>query len=506
MNSHDTNVRTVSDDQAHALAAAIASCEADPDGDRSVAVLATRTSAILGAVLLVFCRRAGTWSEIASRTTTPFASGVGRALNDAVPPDASTVRRIGGEDWTLLRGNDRAPHVALAIAGDWTLAAQPLLAVAALIRTRLDRAGAREAGRAIARLQHRMMHRLLRVAGLAKIGEAVLWHAAAAVDARVAAIAVTAPGQDRASIVATLGYPLALVEHMQIEPGAGVIGTVMQSGRPIHETGIGRSGRARRPRYHTTSFVAVPVLANREVLGVICVTDKKGDRVFSSRDVVALRVFAAGAALALARERAIAEADGYARAAAIDQVTGLFNRRYLQNRLDEELQRSRRHQIPIALLLLDVDDFKTVNDSYGHLAGDSVLRDMGEILRSCVRIFDVCARFGGEEFVIVMPGGTTENAFRIAERIRQRVEAHRPSDVSLAALRITVSIGFTVSTSRTAVNELLDLADQALYAAKRAGKNCIRNAEAAEAPAEGTMKESSARLQADAGTDTRDGH
>jgi diguanylate cyclase (GGDEF)-like protein len=105
-----------------------------------------------------------------------------------------------------------------------------------------------------------------------------------------------------------------------------------------------------------------------------------------------------------------------------------------------------------------------------------------------------------------MPGGTKDNAFRIAERIRQRVEAHRPSDDSLSALRITVSIGFTVSTSRTAVNQLLDQADKALYAAKHAGKNCIRNAEVAEEPVEGTLKDSSAGLSTDAGKDRRDGH
>ena len=163
----------------------------------------------------------------------------------------------------------------------------------------------------------------------------------------------------------------------------------------------------------------------------------------------------------------------------MDPVTNLFNRRYFQVRLDEELQRSKRHQIPIALLLIDVDDFKAVNDSFGHLAGDVVLRDLGEILRGCVRVFDVCARFGGEEFVIIMPGGTKENAFRIAERIRRRVEAYRPSELVLEALRITVSIGFAVSSAATAVSELLDLSDKALYAAKHAGKNCIKSAETA---------------------------
>jgi diguanylate cyclase (GGDEF)-like protein len=272
---------------------------------------------------------------------------------------------------------------------------------------------------------------------------------------------------------------------MQIESGVGVIGTVLQSGRPLRETGMDPSMRVHRPRYRTSSFVAVPILTSRETLGVLCVTDKRNDGIFTARDTAALRMFAAAAALALARERAMRAADTYAHAAAVDPVTNLFNRRYFQVRLDEELQRSKRHQIPIALLLIDVDDFKAVNDSAGHLAGDVVLRDLGEILRSCVRVFDVCARFGGEEFVIIMPGGTKENAFRIAERIRRRVEAYRPSEPSMEGLRITVSIGFAVSSASTAVSELLDLSDKALYAAKHAGKNCIKSAEsaAAEKPA-----------------------
>jgi diguanylate cyclase (GGDEF)-like protein len=158
-------------------------------------------------------------------------------------------------------------------------------------------------------------------------------------------------------------------------------------------------------------------------------------------------------------------------------VSGVFNRRYLQVRLGEELQRSRRHEIPLALLLIDIDDFKIVNDSYGHLAGDLVLRDVAEILRRSVRVFDVCARFGGEEFVIIMPGSTAESAMRIAERIRERIENYRPADRLLSSIRITVSVGLTVSDAETTVSQLLAQADGALYAAKHAGKNRIRSAQ-----------------------------
>src|SRR5206468_2814887 len=108
------------------------------------------------------------------------------------------------------------------------------------------------------------------------------------------------------------------------------------------------------------------------------------------------------------------------------------------------------------------------------LAGDTILRDVGDILRRSVRVFDVCARFGGEEFVIIMPGSSSENAMRIAERIRERIEHYRPADGVLAVTRVTVSVGLAVSLPESTVGQLLERADQALYEAKRAGKNCIR--------------------------------
>ena len=471
---NDSNIRILSAAQAKALTTAAVVCEADHDADRSVRVLVSHARAILGADVLVFCRRGGVWSDIAvHQSGHPLAGNVARALEQEPSPETCVARRIGGEDWTLVRGGDAAPVVALAVQGDWTLSAKSLISVAGLLRRKLDRVGTGAAARAVARLNHRMLHRLARVRGVAKVGDTVLRHAARAVDARVGALALTHPGGERASIVATFGYPLILVEHIRLEVGTGVIGTVLQSRRPIRDSGIGPIPRVPRPRYRTNSFVAVPILAGGDALGVLCVTDKRGDRPFSTRDVTTLRTFSAGGALAFERERALHAAQVYEQAAAVDAVTGLFNRRYFQVRLDEELQRSRRHQLPVGLLLIDLDDFKVVNDSHGHLAGDTVLRDIADILHRCVRVFDVCARFGGEEFVIIMPGGTNDTAYRLAERIRQLVEAYRPSPAGLTDLQVTVSIGFAVSSSDMTVNDLLEVADKGLYSAKQAGKNRI---------------------------------
>jgi diguanylate cyclase (GGDEF)-like protein len=280
----------------------------------------------------------------------------------------------------------------------------------------------------------------------------------------------------RLYIVATYGYPLELVEHLRIEPGAGILGGVFQSGRLVHQREATRltNGWRRRPRYRTDSFIAVPIREGRDPLGVICVADRLDDQPFGDDDVRTLRALAEPAGLALARERALAQAESFAHAAAIDPLTGAFNRRYFQTRLEEELERARRHSLSLTLLLLDIDNFKTINDTFGHLAGDAVIKDIAEILRRSVRMFDVCARFGGEEFAIIMPGSNAESVATVAERIRERIEAYRPTEPSMGGVGVTVSIGIGVSSVSMSPRELINRADQALYIAKRDGKNVVR--------------------------------
>jgi diguanylate cyclase (GGDEF)-like protein len=476
--SGESSLRIVSEEQAHALASAALDYGTEAGRPNRAEWLVARVSAILSADVVLLAYAGGHWTILTAAGDHPFTSRDALNLFDDLTAGLAAVRTAGGQDWTLLTSERNSGGVALAIAGDWTMSPAPFFHLVDVLTETSNRPAAEAAAvvpPAVMRLHYRMLHRLARVSGLFAVSDTIIRHAAVAVDARLGAIAVTQPGDPgQASIVATFGYPRALVEHVRIEPGAGVIGTVMRSRKPLYTTTGDRLTGARRPRYHTSSFIAVPILGDREVLGAICVTDRRGDQAFARRDVAALRLFASGAALALERERALDSAEAYAHAATVDPVTGVFNRRYIQVRLDEELQRSQRHQIPLALLMIDIDDFKRVNDSHGHLAGDTILRDVGDILRRSVRVFDVCARFGGEEFVIIMPGSTSENAMRIAERIRERIEHYRPADGVLAVTRVTVSVGLAVSSAGSTVGQLLERADQALYEAKRAGKNCIR--------------------------------
>lgn len=159
-----------------------------------------------------------------------------------------------------------------------------------------------------------------------------------------------------------------------------------------------------------------------------------------------------------------------------DGLTGLYNHRTFYNLLDQELQRSKRYNHLLSLLMLDIDHFKMVNDTYGHQAGDAILRSMGILLKDSIREIDMAFRYGGEEFMLIMPETQEKSALEIAERLRKAVEA-KPFDIGDGTLlRITLSIGVVCYPGRaTSVEELVSTVDAALYVAKVTGRNRVKN-------------------------------
>jgi diguanylate cyclase (GGDEF)-like protein len=155
--------------------------------------------------------------------------------------------------------------------------------------------------------------------------------------------------------------------------------------------------------------------------------------------------------------------------AAHDQLTGLWNRRNFDQRMDGSIAHALRHGDTFSLLLIDIDHFKNVNDYYGHLAGDGVLKRFGEVLTERLRQNDVAARWGGEEFVILADGATLENTRVMAEQVRESIAATTFSPVA----RVTVSIGIAEYQPGETGDDLLKRADKALYAAKRNGRNRV---------------------------------
>ncbi len=158
----------------------------------------------------------------------------------------------------------------------------------------------------------------------------------------------------------------------------------------------------------------------------------------------------------------------------IDALTEIHNKHYLLEFLDRELVRAARHQRPLSLVMMDIDHFKTVNDRFGHLAGDNVLREMAARVKSNVPLDELFARYGGEEFTVVLPETATAGAVELAERLRQ-VVADKPFEFEGETFTITISLGVGTTTGRESMkaDELIHLADARLYQAKDDGRNRV---------------------------------
>jgi diguanylate cyclase (GGDEF)-like protein len=167
------------------------------------------------------------------------------------------------------------------------------------------------------------------------------------------------------------------------------------------------------------------------------------------------------------------------RIARYDGLTSIANRRYFDEVLHQEFLRASRDRVPLALLMIDVDYFKSFNDAHGHLAGDNCLVRIAQAIQACVRRpADLVARFGGEEFAAILPGTTLQGAIERGEAIRQRIEAMDiETDILGQSARVTVSVGVSLIHPKdqgTSVKQLLDSADRALYEGKGSGRNSVR--------------------------------
>ena len=164
----------------------------------------------------------------------------------------------------------------------------------------------------------------------------------------------------------------------------------------------------------------------------------------------------------------------YQQYASTDALTGLHNRGWLDDAFDREVKRSERDQLPLALIMIDVDNFKSYNDDYGHLAGDQVLVTVAEAIRTPLRPNDLVARFGGEEFAVLLPETSVDNARIIAERLRARVSKADPGTIDDKALpRVTISLGIAGRQPGYSLDMMIAAADVAMYHAKRNGKNRV---------------------------------
>lgn len=157
-----------------------------------------------------------------------------------------------------------------------------------------------------------------------------------------------------------------------------------------------------------------------------------------------------------------------------DHLTQLYNRRYMMEVLERELARAERQKAPLSLVMMDIDHFKSVNDRYGHQQGDTVLATIASLARNALRSYDFAVRYGGEEFVLILPSTPLGEAILVAERIRRLIEQHC-FEKEIASLRVTISMGVSTYPANcvTSATELIREADAALYRAKQGGRNRV---------------------------------
>lgn len=283
------------------------------------------------------------------------------------------------------------------------------------------------------------------------------------------------------AVKATRGFNKAIVEDLRVRIGEGISGGVAERGTPLVVNDIEESPvpRKNRSRYKTKSFASIPLNVNSRTIGVLNISDKITGEIFSAEDRDLLLSFASYASIALDRGAYYKMSEELRSISITDHLTGLLNRRYLQDRLLEETERARRHKEPLTVFMIDIDGFKSFNDRYGHPAGDQILKTVAHAIQEEVRTIDVVARYGGEEFTVILPTTSKAASMIIAERIRKGIEDTPYWGPKIpTGEKVTISLGIaTYPEDADSMETLIERADTALYMAKTGGKNRVASYE-----------------------------
>jgi len=261
-------------------------------------------------------------------------------------------------------------------------------------------------------------------------------------------------------------------EGKHLPHGNGLCARALKTGKTVVENDVGKVHGYIAGYAEAVSEMCLPLIARGQPLGVLAL-ESATPGAFRSVDVRALESVADICAIAIQNARYFEQTRHMA---FVDGLTGVYNRRYFEQRILEELERAARYAGGLAVLMLDIDHFKRINDEFGHLLGDEVLRQLSTILTQQLRKVDVVCRYGGEEFSILVPQTTGDHAVGVAEKLRKVIEDWNFPGVPSP---VTVSIGVADFPENGATrDELVKAADGALYAAKQAGRNRVLTASA----------------------------
>jgi diguanylate cyclase (GGDEF)-like protein len=255
-----------------------------------------------------------------------------------------------------------------------------------------------------------------------------------------------------------------------LSPGAGLAAVALSSGRSLLENNVSAVNGYVTGFAETQSEICVPLIFFGEKMGVLAL-DAARKNAFDAEDLQPLESVADICAAAIQNANNF---DRMKQLAYVDGLTGIHNRRFFEMRIMEELERAGRFHGRMSAIMVDIDHFKKLNDEFGHLLGDEILRSVSSILKQQLRKMDMVCRYGGDEFAILVPETTGENAMRVAEKLRRHIETHPFPGVPRP---VTISCGVAdYPTHGVTRDEVVAAADNALYTAKQAGRNRVASA------------------------------
>lgn len=286
------------------------------------------------------------------------------------------------------------------------------------------------------------------------------------------------PETNELALEVSLGAEVATMGMLRLKLGDSIAGAVLSSGSPLVVRDADNDSRVPNPkpgRYKSKSFISYPITLGLRKVGVINLTERLDGLPYENEDLMMLEMMAPHLALIIDRAEWARKAETFQQMSLTDPLTGLPNRRYLQDRLFEEVERSKRYNTPLSFMIIDIDRFKGYNDIYGHTNADRVLVKTAEILRAAIRAIDMSARFAGDEFCIVLPETELGDAARIAERLRKSIcDTEYNTEQGEPMGQVTISTGISgFSASRQTPLSIMESADRALYRAKTLGRNCV---------------------------------